>query len=159
MNVGTILNQISTEYSLSAVQLFDNRYIWSYRHLYSAVWHALNAKNSNQMISKSLSMEVLLYVAAQRQIKKAITLLGIRESTKVVVGLLIGENSHQVINGNNHLKAELELIPNINFLNDYSSKRQYFIDMLAKNGFPSANFTFSEIEKAVLQQIALLALE
>ena len=142
-----------------ASQLFDNRYIWGYRHLYSAIWHALNAKKNNRMISKTLSIEVLLYAAGQRQIKKAIALLGVKENIDDVVGLLIGEKDNQVINANIQLQKKLHLKPNPNLLEDFSSKNQHVVEILVDEGFPANNFTYSEIEKAILQKIALLALE
>ncbi len=142
-----------------ASQLFDNRYIWGYRHLYSAIWHALNAKKNNRMISKTLSIEVLLYAAGQRQIKKAIALLGVKENIDDVVGLLIGEKDNQVINANVQLQKKLHLKPNPHLLEDFSSKNQHVVEILVNEGFPANNFTYSEIEKAILQKIALLALE
>lgn len=158
-DIGMILNRIRTKYSILASQLFDNRYIWGYRHLYSAAWHALNAKKNNRMISKTVSIEVLLYVAAQRQIKKAIALLGVKETTKDVAGILLGETSQQIINASCLLQEELHMKPNINLLADFSSKNELFIKMLCNDGYNATDFTFSEIEKAVLQKIALLALE
>ncbi len=111
------------------------------------------------MISRTLSIEILLYAAGQRQIKKAIDLLGVKETIQDVVGLLIGETDHQVINANDHLQKELQLKSNLSLLEDFSSKNQYLVEMLVDEGFPAVNYTFSEIEKAILQKIALLALE
>jgi KEOPS complex subunit Cgi121 len=154
-----ILNRNRTKHGILASQLFDNRYIWGYRHLYSAVWHALNAEKNNRMISKTLSIEVLLYVAAQRQIRKAIDLLGVKETTKDIAGILLGGTSQQLINASYQLQEELHIKPNINLLDDFSSKNELFIKMLSNDGYNAIDFTFIEIEKAILQNIALLALE
>ncbi len=158
-NLGMILNQITSRFNLLAIQIFDNRYIWGYRHLYSAIWHAQNALKNNRMIAKTLSMEVLLYTAGQRQIKKAIELLGVKETTLDVVGLLLAETDYQLVNANIELQKELDLKPNLDLLDDFSSKNQYLIKMLATEGFPANKFTFSEVENAILQRIALLTLE
>lgn len=158
-NIGSILSQTNDRYDLLASQLFDNREIWGYRHLYSAIWHALKAKKNQRMISKSLSIEILLYVAGQRQIKKAIDLLGVKETTQAVTGILLGEIARHLININTKLKKELHLKSNLSLLDDFSSKKQHFIKRLIDDGFAADDFTFSEIEKAVLQKIALLALE
>ena len=158
-DVGMILTKNRSKYSISASQLFDNQYIWGYRHLFSAAWHALNARKTNRMIAKTLSIEVLLYVAAQRQIKKAIALLGVKETTKDVAGILLGETSQQLINASYQLQEELHMKPNIDLLDDFSSKNEFFIEMLSNDGYNAIDFTFNEIEKAVLQKIALLALE
>ena len=159
VNIGGILNQITTGYNLEASQLFDNRYIWGYKHLFSGIWHALNAKKNDRMISKTLAIEVLLYVAGQRQIKKAIALLGVKETTQDIVGVLLGETDHTLINANIQLQKELRLSPNLDLLDDFSSKKQNLIKILIDDGYLATDFTFSEIEKAILQKIALLALE
>ncbi|UCG89524.1 MAG: hypothetical protein JSU57_03365 [Candidatus Heimdallarchaeota archaeon] len=157
-NIGSILNRITTGYNLQASQLFDNRFIWGYRHLYSGIWHALNAKKNDRMISKTLTIEVLLYVAGQRQIKKAFT-IGVKETTQEVVGVLLGEVDQNLIKANLQLQKKLDLTPDLNLLDDFSSKNQYMIKKLMDDGYPASDFTFSEIEKAILQKIALLALE
>jgi tRNA threonylcarbamoyladenosine modification (KEOPS) complex Cgi121 subunit len=111
------------------------------------------------MISKSLSMEVLLYAAAQRQIKKAITLLGVKKTTKDVAGVLLGKKSKELIDTSRQLQEELHIKPNIVLLDDFESKNELFIQILNNDGYNATDFTFDEIEKAVFQKIALLALE
>ena len=111
------------------------------------------------MIAKTLSMEVLLYAAGQRQIKKAIEILGVKETTMDVVGLLLAETDQQLTNASIVLQKELGLKPNLDLLDDYSSKNKYLIEMLVNEGYPAEKFTFSEVEDAILQRIALLTLE
>jgi len=158
-DIGSILERNRTKYGIKASQLLDNLYIWGFRHLYSAAWHALKAKKYDRMISKSLSIEVLLYAAGQRQIKKAFTLLGVKKTTKDVAGILLGEISQDLINASQQLQKELYIKPNIKLLDDFTIKNELFIEILNKDGYQATDFTFSEIEKAVLQKIALLALE
>ncbi|UCG03636.1 MAG: hypothetical protein JSW11_06540 [Candidatus Heimdallarchaeota archaeon] len=154
-----ILSRNRIKYDIKASQIFDNLYIWGYRHLYSAVWHAIKAKKNNRMISKTLSIEVLLYAAAQRQIKKAFALLGVKETTKDIAGIVLGETSQQLIDASYQLQEELNLKANIKLLGDFTSKNELFIKLLRNDGYKTTDFTFSDIEKAVLQKIALLALE
>lgn len=158
-NLGMILNQIASKFNLRAIQIFDNRYIWGYRHLYSAIWHAQNALKNNRMIAKTLSMEILLYTAGYRQIKKAIELLGVKETTIDVVGLLLAEKNYQLIDASIQLQKELGLKPNLDLLDDFSSKHKYLKEMLVNEGFPANKFTYSDVENAILQRIALLTLE
>lgn len=139
--------------------MLENRYIWGYRHLYSATWHALMAMKTKRMISKTLSMEVLLYSSGQRQIKKAIALLGVKENTEEVVGMLLRKTEQFLIDAFTQVKEDLHLKVNLDLLEDYSSKSQDVTRMLANDGFKASKFTFSEIEKAILQRVALLALE
>lgn len=159
LKIGEILNNISIKFDLLATQLLDNRYIWGYRHLYSASWHALRAMKNERMIAKTLSMEILLYSSGQRQIKKAIALLGVKETTEEVVGLFLGKSEQVLIDAFIRIQKDLHLGVNLDLLEAFSSKSQEIIRMLTKNGFKASKFTFSEIEKAILQKVALLALE
>ncbi len=158
-NIRDVLNQITAKFGLSALQLFDNRYIWGYQHIFSAVWHARNAEKNNQMISKTLSMEILLYTAGLRQIQKAIQLLGIKNNTTEMVGVLLAINKSQLKEAVEFLEKKLQLRLDFDLLNNFSLKYQYFVEMLLNNGYSAKKFTYEEIEKAILQKIALLALE
>ena len=74
----------------SLIHIVDNRFIWGYRHLFSSIWHALKAEKGDKMISKTLSIEILLYTSGNRQIKKAIELSGVNDRTEEIAGILIG---------------------------------------------------------------------
>jgi KEOPS complex subunit Cgi121 len=77
-------------------QFFDAKYVASWEHLYFAVLNALTAFKNKENISKSIAMETLLYASAQRQIRKAMELLGIKPETSEIAVLIIGENSETV---------------------------------------------------------------
>ncbi|MFW9903140.1 MAG: KEOPS complex subunit Cgi121 [Candidatus Thorarchaeota archaeon] len=158
-DIGSILNKNRTKFSILASQLFDNRYIWGFHHLYSAAWHALKAWRNERMISKALSIEILLYAAAQRQIKRAIALVGVKETTKDVAGILLGKTSQDLFNASHQLQEELQIKLNMKLLDDFKSKSELFIQILNNDGYNATDFTFDEIGKAVFQKIALLALE
>lgn len=153
------MNQITTDFSLIASQILDNRYIWGRRHLLSAIWHAYNAKKNDQMISKTLSMEILLYTAGHRQIKKAIQLLGVKNNTKDVLGVLIGSDKSQLIKACVKIQKQLRIQIHPQLLEDFSAKYQYLVQILVQDGFSAEKFTFEEIEKAILQKIAILTLD
>jgi KEOPS complex subunit Cgi121 len=85
------------------VQFFDAELVASWQHLYFAVLNALLAFKNGRNISKTVAMEVMLYASAQRQISKAIQLIGVkRDSTNVAVAI-IGENTE-------NLKASLSAV-------------------------------------------------
>ncbi|MFX1538783.1 MAG: KEOPS complex subunit Cgi121 [Promethearchaeota archaeon] len=153
------MKQISSDFGLIAAQILDNNFVWGRQHLFSAIWHAYIAQKNNRMISKTLSMEILLYTAGQRQIKKAIKLLGVKDSTKDVLGILIGDDETPLIQAYFHIQNKLSLQLNLKMLDDFSTKKQFFVQMLIKDGFSAKEFTSNEIEKAILQKIALLAIE
>ncbi|GAH29584.1 unnamed protein product, partial [marine sediment metagenome] len=88
------------------------------------------------------------------KLQKAIELLGVRDSTKVIVGVLVAENESQSIDSYIRIKKKIHLNPDINLLTDYSSKQQYIVEMLTNEGFLLSEATFSKIEDAILQRIA-----
>jgi len=79
----------------AAVQFFDAKHVVGSQHLYFAALHALNAFDKNITISNSLAVEAILYASAQRQIKKAVQMLGIKEGTTEVAALIITEKDHE----------------------------------------------------------------
>lgn len=77
-------------------QFFDAKFVASWQHLYFAVLNALTAFKNKENISKSISMETLLYASSQRQIRKAMEFLGIKSETSEIALLIIGQNPETV---------------------------------------------------------------
>jgi KEOPS complex subunit Cgi121 len=73
------------------IQIFDSTLIAGWEHLYFATLNALKAFESKLNISNSLAMETLLYASAQRQISKAIDLLGIKPDSPQLAVLVIAK--------------------------------------------------------------------
>ncbi|UCE28659.1 MAG: hypothetical protein JSV85_05115 [Candidatus Bathyarchaeota archaeon] len=68
------------------IQFLNADLIAGWEHLYFAVLNAMKAFESKLNISNSLAIETLLYASSQRQINKAVNLLGIKnESPRVAV--------------------------------------------------------------------------
>lgn len=78
------------------IQFFDAKLVATWQHLYFAVLNALTAFKNQRNISKSLAMETMLYASAQRQIRKATQILGIKPSTSEIAVLIIGEKQETV---------------------------------------------------------------
>jgi len=74
------------------VQLLNADLIASWQHLYFAVLNALMAHKTKHGISKSLAVETALYASAQRQIKKAISTVGLKPQCRNIAAIIIGEN-------------------------------------------------------------------
>jgi len=84
------------------VQFFDASLVAGWEHLFFAALNALNAFKGKVNISNSLAIETLLYASAQRQIKEAVKLMGIKTTTDRVVVLVLAENQQQtsaILNG------------------------------------------------------------
>lgn len=75
----------------STVQIFRADRIFGELHLISAVERAQRAFGQGRNRSKHLGTEILLYCAAERQIKNAIELLGITTDTEEIAIVLVGE--------------------------------------------------------------------
>ncbi|RLI46402.1 hypothetical protein DRO69_03160 [Candidatus Bathyarchaeota archaeon] len=73
------------------VQFFDAKLIADWKHLYFAALNALNAFKNKANISNSIAVETLLYASAQRQINKAMELLGIKPESSEIAVLVIAE--------------------------------------------------------------------
>jgi len=78
------------------VQFFNAELVASWQHLYFAVLNALLAFKNESNISKSVAMEAMLYASAQRQIRKAIALMGVKCSSANVALVVIGESAESV---------------------------------------------------------------
>jgi len=73
----------------AAVQFFDAKLIAGWQHLYFAALNALKAFKNKTNISKNLAVECLLYASAQRQIRTALDLVGIRQNSSRIGVLII----------------------------------------------------------------------
>lgn len=92
-DINAFLEQFKTENMENAtVQFFDAKHVAGSQHLYFAAVNALNAFQKGTNISNNLAVETLLYASAQRQIKKAVKLLGIKQESTEVAALVITEN-------------------------------------------------------------------
>jgi len=79
------------------VQFFDAKLIAGWEHLYFAALNALNTFKNKINISKSVAVETLLYASAQRQIEKAVKLLGIKTDSSQVAVLIMAETKQRVV--------------------------------------------------------------
>ena len=78
------------------IQFFDAKLVATWQHLYFAVLNALTAFKNKENISKSLAMETMLCASAQRQIRKATELVGIKRDSSEIALLIIGERLETV---------------------------------------------------------------
>jgi KEOPS complex subunit Cgi121 len=78
------------------IQFFDAELVATWHHLYFAVLNALLAFRSERNISKSVAMETMLYASAQRQIRKALQLVGVKRDSANVAVVITGENPDSV---------------------------------------------------------------
>ncbi len=85
------------------VQFFNADLIASQEHLFFAALNALKAFESKTNISNSLAVETLLFASAQRQIKRAVELIGIKPESSRVAVLVVADTQQRA-------KATLEVV-------------------------------------------------
>jgi KEOPS complex subunit Cgi121 len=78
------------------IQFFDAELVATWQHLYFAVLNALTAFKNKRNISKSLTMEIMIYASAQHQIRKATELMGIKPATSNIAVLMIAEKAEDM---------------------------------------------------------------
>ena len=88
----SLLRRLSSETHGSTVQVVDARYVAGCRHLLFATLGAIHAFSVGSNISQTLAMEILLYVSGQRQIQRAIELVGVGKTSKNVGLVVVSES-------------------------------------------------------------------
>jgi KEOPS complex subunit Cgi121 len=78
------------------IQVFDANFVATWQHLYFAALNALKAFKNGENISRSVEMEIMLYASAQRQIRKALDVIGVKDDTKSIALVVVGENPEVV---------------------------------------------------------------
>lgn len=94
-DVNKLFQTLKYETDDACVQLLDASFVAGLEHLRFATLNALNAFEDHVNISSSLAIEILLYAAAQRQIKEAVRLIGVKTSTAKVAVVILAESSQQ----------------------------------------------------------------
>ena len=80
----------------TTVQFLNAQYIVTWEHLYFAVLNALLGFRNNFNISRSLGVEIILYASAQRQIRKAIDLVGVKSGCMDLAVVIVDKNEEAI---------------------------------------------------------------
>jgi len=90
------LRQLRSASDKAQVQLLKATLVAGPEHLRFAARNALHSFRSKSPRSKSLAVEFLLYVSCQRQISKAISLLGVEPTDRQVVLVALSESREAI---------------------------------------------------------------
>lgn len=71
------LKQLQKKYPQPIIQLFSTQYLINTNHLFYAIYFSLKAYRERTLISNRPSIELLLYLSGNRQIREAIQAFGI----------------------------------------------------------------------------------
>ncbi|MFW9949429.1 MAG: KEOPS complex subunit Cgi121 [Candidatus Thorarchaeota archaeon] len=106
-----LIGYIYKNYNQAIFQILNNKYILNPDHIYLAYYFTLKAFSSNNNISKSKSIEFLLYLSTNRQIKNAIGDFGVQYDKIVdmtyIICLMSNHNNIETIYRD--IKTQLEL--------------------------------------------------
>ncbi len=95
--VERILGEMQEKAPSVSVQLVDLDKVAGSHYLLLATFNALKSFRSKQPIARSLGMEMLLYIAANRQIGEALKRVGISGRTRRVAAVAVGKSKDQVL--------------------------------------------------------------
>jgi tRNA threonylcarbamoyladenosine modification (KEOPS) complex Cgi121 subunit len=90
------------------VQLVDLEKVAGSRYLLLATYNAVTSFESKHPIARTLSMEILLYIAATRQIQEAVIRVGVSPDTGKTGAVLVGKSMEQVLKGAEALRQLLK---------------------------------------------------
>jgi len=105
-DLDTILRTFQDSYPGIGLQLVDLDRVAGSRFLLLATVNALRSFGSKQPISKTLGMEMLLYISGSRQISEAVKLVGVTPTTKRIAAVAVGTSKEEV-NGSKELVSRL----------------------------------------------------
>ncbi|WP_224425881.1 KEOPS complex subunit Cgi121 [Methanobrevibacter sp. TMH8] len=71
------------------IQLIDSKAIAGEKHLLHGIIHGILAFKRNENLAKDLGIEICVRISAQRQISKALEILGLKEGEMEIVAILI----------------------------------------------------------------------
>lgn len=106
-----------------SVQLVDLDRVPGRRYLTLATVNAAKSFNSRQPIAKTLSMELLLYIAGEKQINEALRRVGITPETHRVAAIAVGDSTNAVLAAAGVLKETLGQDDDDQLLDDWSQLR------------------------------------
>ncbi len=137
------LEKIYEKIKMNELQAFDADKIISEEQIISAYNHALRAFTYKKNITKTLALEIILYVAVKRQIKEAIDFVGVSKNTTNFVIIELKPNAAEGL---------AEKIQIWNFKNTVEKFKLYNIDSIVMNSTTTP-------QDLILEKIALHYLE
>ena len=94
-SINNFLENFRKDNRKNVIQFFDAENVAGSQHLFFAALNAIQAFEKNTNISNNLAVETILYASAQRQIKKAVKMLGIKKDSSDLAVLVITENLNE----------------------------------------------------------------
>lgn len=164
-DVELVLRSSQQKFPAVSVQLVDLDKVAGSRYLFLATFNALKSFRSAQPIAHSLSMETLLYVAANKQIGEALKIAGVSPETKHVAAIAEGERKVQVLEAAAYLRQLLASKENDELLDKWDKVRVENVRSVFGIGDKELRATirgneglFEAIERLAIERSAMLAI-
>ncbi|KON27855.1 hypothetical protein AC481_03590 [miscellaneous Crenarchaeota group archaeon SMTZ-80] len=123
LNYEEICSKIDKGYDDLEIQFVDPRKILGSNHIYFATLNALKAFKNKKNISKSLSIEILLYISGQKQIEAAIRLFGLQKKNRNLILIAVGEKKEDLKRLEQNVKKSLNVELDDSIIESYSKKK------------------------------------
>ena len=123
---GNLMNEINKISKNCTIQLLNADGIAGHEHILHATIHAIKAFERGENIAKDLGLEICVRASAQRQISKALSILGINEGEMNVCAVAV-DCSENIMNeledildkrDDNVLKPDTDLLKDIYGISD-----------------------------------------
>ncbi len=164
-DLDSVLREVQKEYPSVSVQFVDLDNVPGSRYLFLATLNALKSFRSKQPISKTLSMEILLYVSASRQIAEAIRLVGISSVTKRIAVVTVGKTQEELSDTAALLNRILNQTSSDALVDVWSAARMAKVISLFKIGSKELKATLRKeetrpqtVERLAIERSALLTI-
>jgi len=121
------LEELQNKYLNAIIQFFNPQYLVDDNHLFYATYFTLKAFKYEQNISQKPSIEFLLYLSANRQIKKAIDSFGItkHDINKGILNYCITADENTALKINKQLLNNFTCLEKKNLYNEKSKKKLF----------------------------------
>lgn len=164
VDAASIMREADEKCPNAMVQLFDLDRVAGSRHLLLASYNAVKSYNSSRRISRSLGMEILLFVSGTRQITQALERVGInRETTRSAV-LVIAASDEAITTLSNLLIENFHQKDQDKLIDTWTEERRVMVQRVFGIGSKELKATIStrEVEKAIerlaIERSAMLAI-
>ena len=158
-----ILKAAQQEFKDATVQFVDLDRTAGHTHILFATYNALKAHVLDKMISRSAAIEILLYVAAERQIAQAFERMGVQKDTRRVAVIAAGSSGVLSL-VEDYLRNSFNHECSDGLLDEWTEQRAVTIlkvFSVAPNEIETAtrsgNSTQKPIQRLVIERSALLA--
>ena len=148
-NFNDLMDKIKLINQNCTVQLLNADGVAGFEHILHATVHAIKAFKRNENIAKDLGIEICVRASAQRQISKALDILGIKEGEMRICVVTVGCN----INIMDQLESLLDKRADEVINSDEKNLKQIY------NISDEELETVGSIQKVMIERTSLLILE